>query len=275
MHSFLTVGDREARAWDAAARRHGPGGGGAHPQRHRARLHPRRGLALGRAAGGGQRGATAPHRTPAHRGPRLRGAGRRRAARALQHLDPGRPCARHDARRYDRDHEAAMSDPQAAGHEGRASTARRGDRGRPRRRPGRRRRDRDRPRASRTPAARAKLLVRADGSTLGALGPPAIDTAAAEAGRAALSARPRIEAQTVYVRADGDLVRAPLAGAPPRRRPGHARSLRGARPPADRRRRARRPRARHHRLDARLPGDGRRRPRGVREPRALPDGPAR
>ena len=52
----------------------------------------------------------------------------------------------------------------------------------------------------------AKLLVRAGGSTLGALGPPAIDDAAAAAGRAALSARPRIEAQTVYVRADGDLV---------------------------------------------------------------------
>ena len=52
----------------------------------------------------------------------------------------------------------------------------------------------------------AKLLVRADGPALGALGAPAIDDAAAAAGRAALSARPRIEAQTVYVRADGDLV---------------------------------------------------------------------
>ncbi len=52
----------------------------------------------------------------------------------------------------------------------------------------------------------AKLLVRADGPALGALGAPAIDDAAVAAGRAALSARPRIEAQTVYVRADGDLV---------------------------------------------------------------------
>ena len=52
----------------------------------------------------------------------------------------------------------------------------------------------------------AKLLVRAAGGTLGALGAPAIDAAAAEAGREALSARPRIEAQTVYVRAAGDLV---------------------------------------------------------------------
>ena len=52
----------------------------------------------------------------------------------------------------------------------------------------------------------AKLLVRADGRSLGALGAPAIDGAAVAAGRAALSARPRIEAQTVYVRADGDLV---------------------------------------------------------------------
>ncbi len=52
----------------------------------------------------------------------------------------------------------------------------------------------------------AKLLVRAAGSTLGALGAPAIDQAAAAAGIEALSARPRIEAQTVYVRADGDLV---------------------------------------------------------------------
>ena len=52
----------------------------------------------------------------------------------------------------------------------------------------------------------AKLLVRADGPALGALGAAAIDDAAAAAGRAALSARPRIEAQTVYVRADGDLV---------------------------------------------------------------------
>ena len=52
----------------------------------------------------------------------------------------------------------------------------------------------------------AKLLVRADGRSLGALGAPAIDDAAVAAGRAALSARPRIEAQTVYVRADGDLV---------------------------------------------------------------------
>ena len=52
----------------------------------------------------------------------------------------------------------------------------------------------------------AKLLVRAGGGTLGALGSPAIDEAAAEAGRAALSARPRIEAQTVYVRAAGELV---------------------------------------------------------------------
>ena len=52
----------------------------------------------------------------------------------------------------------------------------------------------------------AKLLVRAAGSTLGALGAAAIDQAAAAAGIEALSARPRIEAQTVYVRADGDLV---------------------------------------------------------------------
>lgn len=52
----------------------------------------------------------------------------------------------------------------------------------------------------------AKLLVRAAGSTLGALGAPDIDAAAAAAGIEALSARPRIEAQTVYVRADGDLV---------------------------------------------------------------------
>ena len=52
----------------------------------------------------------------------------------------------------------------------------------------------------------AKLLVRAGGPALGALGAPAIDDAAGAAGRAALSARPRIEAQTVYVRADGDLV---------------------------------------------------------------------
>ena len=52
----------------------------------------------------------------------------------------------------------------------------------------------------------AKLLVRAAGPALGALGAPAIDDAAAAAGRVALSARPRIEAQTVYVRADGDLV---------------------------------------------------------------------
>ncbi|MYE45288.1 MAG: xanthine dehydrogenase [Chloroflexi bacterium] len=52
----------------------------------------------------------------------------------------------------------------------------------------------------------AKLLVRAAGSTLGDLGAAAIDEAAAAAGLEALSARPRIEAQTVYVRADGDLV---------------------------------------------------------------------
>ena len=49
----------------------------------------------------------------------------------------------------------------------------------------------------------AKLLVRADGSTLGSLGADELDVALQAAGAAALSARPRIEAQTVYLTAAG------------------------------------------------------------------------
>ncbi len=70
------------------------------------------------------------------------------------------------------------------------------------------------------PQLGAKLLVRADGTTLGALGAAAIDEAAVGAGRAALQARPRIEAQTVYARANGE-----LAARRSQARPGDARLM--------------------------------------------------
>ena len=57
--SFFTVGPDECRAWNVAARRHRARRGGEDPHGPRARLHPRRGGALGRPArrridGGGE-----------------------------------------------------------------------------------------------------------------------------------------------------------------------------------------------------------------------------
>ncbi len=66
----------------------------------------------------------------------------------------------------------------------------------------------------------AKLLVRADGSTLGALGSDALDEALQAVGETALSARPRVEAETIYASADGTTVERRSQA-----RPGDARLL--------------------------------------------------
>ena len=76
---------------DAAPGRDGAGGGGADPLGHGARLHPRGGRALGRAAQGGLAGRAAQAGPAAYRGPGLRGRGRRCAAGALQRLTAGWP----------------------------------------------------------------------------------------------------------------------------------------------------------------------------------------
>ena len=44
--SFLTAGEDECRAWTIRQGTQAPAGGGRHPLRHRARLHPRRGGGL-------------------------------------------------------------------------------------------------------------------------------------------------------------------------------------------------------------------------------------
>ena len=84
--TFFTAGEKEATGVDASSGPDGSRGGGDDPHRHRARVHPLRGRALGRPGRRGKLCGGCATRASAARGKDVRGARRRRVDRPLQCL---------------------------------------------------------------------------------------------------------------------------------------------------------------------------------------------
>ena len=84
--TFFTAGETEARGWTLRRGQTALEAAAVDPHRHRARLHPRRGRAVGRPGRARELCGGGTPRPAAARGQDLRGAGRRRAHRPLQRL---------------------------------------------------------------------------------------------------------------------------------------------------------------------------------------------